>query len=65
MEANSVIAPRRGPLRTVIDRLRMLGRRADREPTGPGGRPSGGETLAVGAVDFLAHVDAGLRFLYV
>ncbi|CAG4916387.1 putative bifunctional diguanylate cyclase/phosphodiesterase [Paraburkholderia gardini] len=66
MEANSVIAPRRGPLRTVIDRLRMLGRRADREATGRGSRPSGGDTLvAVGAVDFLAHVDASLKFLYV
>ncbi|SEA85140.1 putative bifunctional diguanylate cyclase/phosphodiesterase [Paraburkholderia sartisoli] len=66
MEANSVTAPRRGPLRTVIERLRMLGRRADRQAAGPGSRPAGGETLAaVGAVDFLAHVDASLKFLYV
>ncbi|CAG4891027.1 putative bifunctional diguanylate cyclase/phosphodiesterase [Paraburkholderia saeva] len=68
MEANSVTAPRRGPLRTVIDRLRTLGRRANSHAhaAGRGSRPFGGDTLAaVGAVDFLAHVDASLKFLYV
>ncbi|CAG4896366.1 putative bifunctional diguanylate cyclase/phosphodiesterase [Paraburkholderia saeva] len=68
MEANSVTAPRRGPLRTVIDRLRTLGRRANSHAhaAARGSRPFGGDTLAaVGAVDFLAHVDASLKFLYV
>ncbi len=62
MEANSVTAPRRGPLRTVIDRLRALGRRSD-------GQAAGSSRLrlehTVGAVDFLAHVDRDLKFLYV
>ncbi|MGF6778164.1 putative bifunctional diguanylate cyclase/phosphodiesterase [Paraburkholderia sp. GAS334] len=66
MQANSVTAPRRGPLRTVIDRLRTLGRRTGGETARSGNRPFIGDTVgAVGAVDFLAHVDRDLKFLYV
>ncbi len=63
MEANRITAPRRGSLRTVIDRVRALGRRADGLP-----QPSASRSpleQAVGAVDLLAHVDRELHFLYV
>src|SRR4051812_14609924 len=64
MEANSITAPRRGALRTVIDRFRAFGRRVD------GTRQTGASRdlqleQVVGAVDLLAHVDAALRFIYV
>jgi diguanylate cyclase (GGDEF)-like protein len=63
MEANRITAPRRGSLRTVIDRVLALGRRADGLPP-----PSASRSpleQAVGAVDLLAHVDRKLHFLYV
>ncbi|TDN70655.1 sensor domain-containing phosphodiesterase [Paraburkholderia sp. BL10I2N1] len=63
MEANSVTAPRRGPLRTVIDRLRALGRRADGEALPREDHPRLEHTVS--GVDFLAHVDRDLKFLYV
>src|SRR5579864_7510858 len=63
MEANSVTAPRRGPLRTVIDRLRALGRRTDGEAPPREDHPRLEHTVS--AVDFLAHVDRDLKFLYV
>ncbi|MGF6644874.1 putative bifunctional diguanylate cyclase/phosphodiesterase [Paraburkholderia sp. GAS82] len=63
MEANRITAPRRGSLRTVIERVRALGRRPEGLP-----QPSASRSpleQAVGAVDLLAHVDRELRFLYV
>src|SRR6266702_8472081 len=64
MEANRITAPRRGSLRTVIDRLRAFGWRAERKPQLDAGRAAQLEQV-VGAVDLLAHVDHELRFLYV
>ncbi len=64
MEANRITAPRRGSLRTVIDRLRTFGRRADDKPQTGASRAAQLEQV-VGAVDLLAHVDSDLRFLYV
>src|SRR5579864_3837824 len=63
MEANSVTAPRRGPLRTVIDRLRALRRRTDGVALPREDHPRLEHTVS--AVDFLAHVDRDLKFLYV
>jgi diguanylate cyclase len=64
MEANRITAPRRGPLRTVIDRVRALGRRAQGTP--PASHSKGTQLEhAAGAVDLLAHVDRELHFLYV
>ncbi|RFU48048.1 bifunctional diguanylate cyclase/phosphodiesterase [Paraburkholderia sp. DHOC27] len=64
MEANRITAPRRGSLRTVIDRVRAFGRRAQGTPKTS---HSNGTQLehAAGAVDLLAHVDRELHFLYV
>ena len=64
MEANRITAPRRGSLRTVIDRIRAFGRRADGKPQFGSSRTAQLEQV-VGAVDLLAHVDSDLRFLYV
>lgn len=64
MEANRITAPRRGSLRTIIDRLRALGRREHGKPQTAAGRAAQLEQV-VGAVDLLAHVDDELRFLYV
>jgi diguanylate cyclase len=64
MEANRIIAPRRGSLRTVIDRFRAFGRRAPGKPQ-PGASRTAQLEQVVGAVDLLAHVDQTLRFLYV
>src|SRR5215472_6107760 len=66
MEANRNTAPRRGWLRTAFERLR-----AARTPRGAQAQAAGAGVAAlgleqtVGAVDFLAHVDRDLRFLYV
>ena len=65
MEANRIIAPHQGSLRTVIDRFRAFGRRANRRPSRAGTPPRFEFEETVGAVDFLAHVDRDLRFLYV
>ncbi|QDQ83606.1 GGDEF domain-containing protein [Paraburkholderia megapolitana] len=65
MEANRIIAPHQGSLRTVIDRFRALGRRAKRRPLRVGPAARFGFEESVGAVDFLVHVDRDLRFLYV
>ncbi|MBB5445913.1 MULTISPECIES: bifunctional diguanylate cyclase/phosphodiesterase [unclassified Paraburkholderia] len=64
MEANTITAPRRGSLRTVIDRLRAFGRREDDDQPSSANRPPPLEQV-VGAVDLLAHVDDALRFIYV
>jgi diguanylate cyclase (GGDEF)-like protein len=64
MEANRITAPRRGSLRTVIDRLRAFGRRVDGTQQTGASRAAQLEQV-VGAVDLLAHVDAALRFIYV
>ena len=64
MEANRITAPRRGSLRTVMDRLRAFGRRADDKPQTAASRTAQLEQV-VGAVDLLAHVDSELRFIYV
>ncbi|AXE92913.1 putative bifunctional diguanylate cyclase/phosphodiesterase [Paraburkholderia terricola] len=64
MEANRITAPRRGSLRTVVDRLRAFGRRADVKPRMANSRAAQLEQV-VGAVDLLAHVDRELRFIYV
>lgn len=51
-------------MRTVIDRLRALGRRAHSTP--PPSHSQGTHLEhAAGAVDLLAHVDRDLRFVYV
>ncbi|MGH8782329.1 putative bifunctional diguanylate cyclase/phosphodiesterase [Paraburkholderia sp.] len=63
MEANSIIVPRRGSLRTVFDRFRAFGRRTGGQP-GSAFAPLRIEQT-VGAVDFLAQVDHELHFLYV
>ncbi|WP_027213316.1 putative bifunctional diguanylate cyclase/phosphodiesterase [Burkholderia sp. WSM2232] len=72
MEANRITAPRRGSLRTVVDRLLGLGRRVEDKPqagppvTPPAALPAAPQLeQVVGAVDLLAHVDSELRFLYV
>ena len=72
MEANRITAPRRGSLRTVVDRLLALGRRVEQKPQSrPQARPQAEPPAAlhfehvVGAVDLLAHVDSDLRFIYV
>ncbi|CAB3729358.1 hypothetical protein LMG24238_05578 [Paraburkholderia sediminicola] len=64
MEANRITAPRRGSLRTVIDRFRAFGRHAPGKPQTGASRTAQLEQV-VGAVDLLAHIDEGLRFLYV
>ncbi|MCX4152115.1 sensor domain-containing phosphodiesterase [Paraburkholderia madseniana] len=64
MEANRITAPRRGSLRTVIDRFRAFGRHAHGKPQAGASRTAQLEQV-VGAVDLLAHIDEGLRFLYV
>ncbi|MFM0101578.1 sensor domain-containing phosphodiesterase [Paraburkholderia nemoris] len=64
MEANRITAPRRGSLRTVIDRFRAFGRHAPGKPQAGVSRAAQLEQV-VGAVDLLAHIDEGLRFLYV
>ncbi|MFM0070781.1 sensor domain-containing phosphodiesterase [Paraburkholderia sediminicola] len=64
MEANRITAPRRGSLRTVIDRFRAFGRHAPGKPQAGASRTAQLEQV-VGAVDLLAHIDEGLRFLYV
>jgi diguanylate cyclase len=64
MEANTITAPHRGPFRTVVDRIRALGRRARPTPTASHGKGAHLEHAA-GAVDLLAHVDRELHFLYV
>ncbi|NMM03695.1 sensor domain-containing phosphodiesterase [Paraburkholderia sp. RP-4-7] len=64
MEANRITAPRRGSLRTVIDRVRAFGRRAHSKPQARASRTAQLEQV-VGAVDLLAHVDHELHFLYV
>ena len=64
MEANRITAPRRGSLRTVIDRVRALGRRAHGTPQASHSKGTHLEHAA-GAVDLLAHVDRELHFLYV
>jgi diguanylate cyclase (GGDEF)-like protein len=64
MEANRITAPRRGSLRTVMDRLRAFGRRADGTQQSGASRAAQLEQV-VGAVDLLAHVDDTLRFIYV
>ncbi|WP_144113541.1 putative bifunctional diguanylate cyclase/phosphodiesterase [Paraburkholderia sp. BCC1886] len=64
MEANRITAPRRGSLRTVVDRLRAFGRRADVKPQ-PGANRAAQLEQVVGAVDLLAHVDDQLHFIYV
>ncbi|KAE8754518.1 MULTISPECIES: putative bifunctional diguanylate cyclase/phosphodiesterase [Paraburkholderia] len=64
MEANRITAPRRGSLRTVIDRFRAFGRHAHGKPQAGVSRAAQLEQV-VGAVDLLAHIDEGLRFLYV
>ncbi|MGF6771094.1 diguanylate cyclase (GGDEF)-like protein [Paraburkholderia sp. GAS199] len=64
MEANRITAPRRGSLRTVVDRLRAFGRRVDVKPQPAPSRAAQLEQV-VGAVDLLAHVDDDLRFVYV
>jgi diguanylate cyclase (GGDEF)-like protein len=64
MEANRITAPRWGSLRTVIDRFRAFGRHADGKPQAGASRTAQLEQV-VGAVDLLAHIDEGLRFLYV
>ncbi len=64
MEANRITAPRRGSLRTVIDRFRAFGRRAHSTPQ-PGASRTAQLEQVVGAVDLVAHVDQELRFIYV
>ena len=64
MEANRITAPRRGSLRTVIDRFRAFGRHAPGKPQAGVSRAAQLEQV-VGAVDLLAHIDESLRFLYV
>jgi len=64
MEANRITAPRRGSLRTVIDRFRAFSRHAHGKPQAGASRTAQLEQV-VGAVDLLAHIDEGLRFLYV
>ncbi|MFM0047564.1 sensor domain-containing phosphodiesterase [Paraburkholderia sediminicola] len=64
MEANTITAPRRGSLRTVIDRFRTFGRRAHGKPQARASRAAQLEQV-VGAVDLLAHIDHELHFLYV
>ena len=64
MEANRITAPRRGSLRTVVDRLLGRGRRVEDTPQAePPALPQ--LEQVVGAVDLLAHVDNELRFIYV
>ncbi|GLU32510.1 sensor domain-containing phosphodiesterase [Trinickia caryophylli] len=66
MEGNIISTPRRGAWRAAIDLLWRRGGSSAR-----GSATCAGDALAaelerlVGAVDFLAHVDAQLRFLYV
>jgi diguanylate cyclase len=74
MDADTISAPRRSPLRTVFGRLWGLSRRdvdatPEALPDDAVAAPSRSVRAAleetVGAVDFLAHVDVNLRFLYV
>jgi diguanylate cyclase (GGDEF)-like protein len=72
VEANRITAPRRGSWRTAFDRL--CGRASagaagmPSDPSGDGRDASGAWQAqfeqTVGPVDFLAHVDTSLRFLY-
>jgi len=68
MEATRITAPRRGWLRTAFERLRAAAA-ARLVPQAAAGSGTAGAALGleqtVGAVDFLAHVDRSLRFLYV
>jgi diguanylate cyclase len=63
MEATRITPPRRGLLRTALDRFRAV-RQPARITVAPQGIPQGLEQAA-GAVDFLAHVARNLTFLYV
>jgi diguanylate cyclase (GGDEF)-like protein len=62
MEATRITPPRRGLLRTAIDRFRAA-RQPAREAAGAS--VIRGLEQTVGAVDFLAHVASNLTFLYV
>ena len=64
MEGKIISAPRRSSLRVAIDRL-LHPAVANRGESGAGSAIAAGLEPIVGAVDFLAHVDANLRFVYV
>ena len=72
MEAKTIRARRHGSLRAAIDIVLRRAGAARTQPAATAGQSGNGNALAatelerlVGAVDFIAHVDANLRFVYV